>query len=197
MKCLVLLSETRLLPVCSCTKGDCCMPAFELCSRMRAALCAKEHKLGQNPLVPAKMRGRPPRSNSLLSLVLIPAKAAGNKKQKLPLHHGLYVKQGQEMLVWFLLLQLAGLLLTGLQHWMPVVPVSGQLGSTYCWQRVDSMNLASSGLTPLVAPSGRRKFPAASRDSLKSSLLLEWCKGNLTWTWYLGSGPKSPLRFKK
>lgn len=99
MKCLVLLSETRLLPVCLCTKGDCCTPAFELCSRMRAALCAKEHKPGQNPLVPAKTRGRPPRSNSLLSLVLIPAKAAGSKKQKLPPHPGLYVKQGQEMLM--------------------------------------------------------------------------------------------------
>lgn len=134
MKCLLLLSETRLLPVCPCTKGDCCMPAFESCSKMRAALCVKEHKLGQNPLVPAKMRGRPPHSNSFISLVLIPAKADGNKKQKLPLHRGLYVKQGQEMLMWFLQLQLAGLLPTGLQYWMPVVPVSGRLGSTHCWQ---------------------------------------------------------------
>lgn len=32
-------------------KGDFCMPAFESCSRMRAATCAIKHKLGQSPLV--------------------------------------------------------------------------------------------------------------------------------------------------
>lgn len=53
------------------------MPAFESCSRTRAATCAKEHKLGQSPLLSAQMRGknpcRPPGSSSPLSLVSIPA----------------------------------------------------------------------------------------------------------------------------
>lgn len=62
-----------LLPVCPCTKGTACMPAFESCSKTRAATRAKEHKLGQSPLLSARMRGKNTCSRSLLSLVLIPA----------------------------------------------------------------------------------------------------------------------------
>lgn len=65
-----------LLPVCPCTRGTACMPAFDSRSKTRAATRAKEHKLGQSPLVSAQMRGknpgRPPGS-SLLSLVSIRA----------------------------------------------------------------------------------------------------------------------------
>jgi len=53
------------------------MPAFESCSKTKAATHAKEHKLGQNPLLSAQMRGknagRPSGSSSPLSLVLISA----------------------------------------------------------------------------------------------------------------------------
>lgn len=48
-----------------------------------------------------------------------------------------------------------------------------------CQRGVNSRNLASSGLMPPVGPPRKRKFHAAPKDSLKSSLFLEMVQGEL------------------
>lgn len=182
------LAVSLLLPVCPCTRGTACMPAFESCSKTRAATCAKEHKLGQSPLVSAQMRGknpgRPPGSSSLLFMVLIPGMQYP-PKQLLPEARAGNVRvifatsacgappQGTTTLN-------AGCPLLSLDDWgAPALSAgSGQQESGFIWPD------ATSG-----SPQ-EKEIPSCSRGSLKSSLFLEMVQDELNLDMIAGIWPE-------
>lgn len=140
-----------------------------MCERAQArakssAFCTDE---GQKSL-------QAPGSSSLLSLVSIPA-VRDPPVQLLP-----EVKAGS-----------AHVILATSACWAPpaeclLSPSCHQIAGEHLLSQrgADRTNLASSGLMPPVDSPRKRKFPAAPKDSLKSSLFFgKWCKRNLTWTW--------------